>query len=161
MTHAPSPRTKALEKRRLKAGEFFAEGKTQAWVARHFHVSSATTNAWHQAWVRQGNKGLYAKGRPGAPPKLSKKALKKVETSLMKGPRFHGYGTELWTLQRIAKLIKTETRVSYHPGHVWKILVDLGWTAQKPDTRARERNEKNIKQWVRDTFPRIQKRGSV
>lgn len=158
MIHAPSVKTKALEKRRLKAGTLFAQGKTQAWVARHFFVSTPTTNAWCAAWKKEGNKGLLAKGRPGAPPKLSKKELKKVEASLMRGPRYHGYETELWTLERIAKLIKKETKVSYHPGHVRKILGDLGWTSQKPETRARERNEKNIRQWVRDTFPRIQKR---
>lgn len=161
MTHAPSERTKQLESRRLKAGTFFLQGKTQAWVARHFAVSTATTNAWHAAWKTEGNKGLLAKGRSGAPPKLSKKDLQTVEAALLKGPRFHGYDTELWTLERIAKLIKKATKVSYHPGHVWKILGDLGWSAQKPETRARERNEKNIKRWVRDVFPRIQKKGSA
>lgn len=160
MNHAPSARTKQLEKRRLQAGAYFTLGKTQAWVARHFSVSTATTNAWHQAWDQDGDAGLLAKGRPGAPPKLGLKQLKKVEQALLKGPQAVGYTTELWTLERIAKLIKKTTTVTYHPGHVWKILGDLGWSVQKPETRARERNEKTIQQWIRQDFPRIQKRGS-
>lgn len=149
-----------LEKRRLKAGAYFHSGKTQAWVARSFSVSTATTNAWNKAWKKNKHSGLLSKGRSGRPPKLTKKQLQKVEVVLMKGPKAQGYATELWTLERIAEVIKKNTKVQYHPGHVWKILHDLGWTSQKPETRARERNDKKIKQWVRREFPRIQKRGS-
>lgn len=160
MKHAPSERTKDLERRRLKAGKLFQEGRTQAWVAKHFLVSTATTNAWHKAWKKKGNDGLLSKGRSGRPPKLNEKQLKKVEQALEQCPMAEGYATELWTLERIAKLVKKMTKVSYHPGHVWKILHDLGWSVQKPMTRARERNERKIKQWVRNEFPRIQKKGS-
>lgn len=161
MKHVPSERTRRLEKRRLKAGACFQEGKTQAWVARRFSVSTATTNAWHKAWKQDKKKGLLSKGRPGRPPKLTKKQLRKVERTLVKGPKAQGYATELWTLERIAKVIKKTTRAQYHPGHVWKILGDLGWTSQKPETQARERNEKKIRQWMRKEFPRIQKKGST
>lgn len=160
MYHVPSAHTRQLEKRRLKAGSFFAKGKTQAWVARHFLVTTATTNAWHQAWMKEGKRGLLAKGRSGAPPKLNGNDLKRIEDLLVKGPQFQGYASELWTLERIAKLIRQTTRVSYHPGHVWKILGNLGWSVQKPETRARERNKRKIRQWMRKEFPRIQKRGS-
>lgn len=160
MKYVPSERTKRLEKRRLKAGERFREGRTQAWVARYFSVSTATTNAWHKAWKQDKKGGLLSKGRSGRPPKLTKKQLERVEAALLKGPKAHGYATDLWTLERIAKLTKKLTKVSYHKGHVWKILGDLGWTSQKPETRARERNEKKITRWVRREFPRIQKKGS-
>ena len=33
-----------------------------------------------------------------------------------------GYETSLWTANRVAHLIEQESGVSYHPGHVWKIL---------------------------------------
>lgn len=160
MKYLPSERTKQLEKRRLKAGVFFQEGKTQAWVARHFLVSTATTNAWHKAWKKNRKIGLLSKGRSGRPPKLTEKELRQVERVLLRGPKAEGYTTELWTLERIAKVIKKTTKITYHPGHVWKILRDLHWTSQKPETRARERNEKKIQTWIRKEFPRIQKKGS-
>lgn len=161
MKHAPSIRTKELERRRLKAAGYFEQGKTQAWVAKHLCVSRPAVWAWYWAWKDSGTAGLKSKGRSGAPPKLNGKQLIKVEALLLKGPKAQGYTTELWTLERIAKLIQKTTKVSYHPGHVWRILHDLGWSAQKPETRARERNEKKIKQWVRREFPRIQKKGST
>lgn len=160
MTHAPSERTKQLERRRIKAGKFFHAGKTQAWVARYFSVSTATTNTWAKTWKKKGEHGLLSKGRSGRPPKLNEAQLKKVEHALDKGPMAEGYATEIWTLERIAKLVKKTTKTSYHPGHVWKILQDLGWSVQKPETRARERDENKIKRWVREEFPRIQKKGS-
>lgn len=160
MKHKQSDRTKELERRRLKAGSFFVQGKSQVWVSKHFSVSRPAVWAWYWAWNGHGMKGLMSKGRSGAPPKLSRKQLKKVESELLKGPKAQGYSTELWTLERIAKLIKKTTRVTYHRGHVWRLLQDLGWSSQKPETRARERDEKKIKQWMRKDFPRIQKKGS-
>lgn len=139
MKHTPSERTKRLERRRLKAGEFFAEGKAQIWVVRHFGVSRPAVHAWYWEWKKRGEKGLRAKGRSGAPPKLTWEKLKKVEKALLKGPQ--GYSTELWTLERISALIFKEARVRYHPGHVWKILKELGWSVQKTGLeRAEARN---------------------
>src|SRR3989338_6006044 len=160
MKHTQRRQTKELERRRLKAGSFFAQGKSQIWVARHFSVSRPAVWACYWAWNAHGTEGLKSKGRSGAPPKLNRKQLHKVEAELLKGPKAHGYSTELWTLERIAKLIKKITRVTYHRGHVWRLLHDLGWSSQKPETRARERDEKKIKQWMRRDFPRIQKKGS-
>ena len=160
MKYAPSPRTKELEKRRLKAATFFEDGKTQNWVALHFSVSRPAAWAWYWSWKKNGFDGLKSKGRSGAPTKLTDTQLEKVEKELLKGPIAQGYSTELWTLERIAKLIQKTTHVTFHPGHVWRLLQDLGWSSQKPETRARERNEKKIKQWIRKDFPRIQKRGS-
>ncbi|MBU1034237.1 MAG: winged helix-turn-helix domain-containing protein [Patescibacteria group bacterium] len=160
MKHAPSLRTKALEKRRLEAGRYFAQGKTQVWVARHYSVSRPAVWVWYWSWKKKGNDGLKSKGRSGAPTKLGKNDLNKVEKALLKGPAAHGYATDIWTLERIAKLVKHTTGVAYHPGHVWRILKGFGWTSQKPEARARERDEQKIKTWMREEFPRIQKKGS-
>ena len=160
MKHTASALTKTLEKRRFQAAAYFEQGKTQIWVARHFAVSRPAAHVWYWAWKDGGKAGLRSKGRSGAPPKLSAKQLGKVEKALLKGPRTQGYSTDLWTLERIARLIKKTTGVKYHPGHVWRLLRDLGWSSQKPETRARERDEKKIRRWVRKDFPRIQKRGS-
>ncbi len=72
---------------------------------------------------------------------------------LLKGARANGYGTELWTLQRVAEVIAKVTSVHYHPGHVWKILRGLGWTRQKPARRAAERDQEAIETWVRERWP--------
>ena len=63
--------------------------------------------------------------------------------------------TDLWTLERIAQLIKRIGKVSYHPGHVWKVVIALGFSCQKPERRAKERDEEAIKNWRIRSFPPV------
>ena len=56
----------------------------------------------------------------------------------------HGYRTELWTTLRIAELIERRFGVRYHRNHVGKLLHQLRWSPQKPETRAMERDEEAI-----------------
>jgi transposase len=48
--------------------------------------------------------------------------------------------------------------VEYHPGHVWKILRGMAWSCQKPERRARERDEDAIRRWRQEDWPRIKKK---
>jgi transposase len=77
---------------------------------------------------------------------------------LVQGPLHAGYRTDVWTLARIAKLIHQEFGIRYHPSHVWKILTALGWSCQKPERRAVERDEAAIARWKQHDWPRIKKR---
>jgi transposase len=62
--------------------------------------------------------------------------------------------TDLWTLERITVVIAQLTGVRYHPGHVWVILRRrLGWTLQRPERRASERDEEAIQRWVAHEWP--------
>jgi len=60
---------------------------------------------------------------------------------LRQGARQHGYSTELWALPRVAEVIVEHFGVVYHPGHVWRVLRGMGWRCQKPERRARQRDE--------------------
>jgi transposase len=81
-----------------------------------------------------------------------------LKVLLLQGPQAFGYATALWTLKRIARVIRKQWRVVYHPSHVWRLLGELGWSCQRPERRARERDEKAIRRWLRDDWPRIKKR---
>ena len=69
----------------------------------------------------------------------------------------YGYPTELWTLQRVAEVIEEEFGESYHPSGVWKVLGRMGWSCQKPERRARERNEDDIRTWRVERWPELKK----
>src|SRR6202041_450867 len=87
---------------------------------------------------------------------LSDAQLAELEVLLRKGAPAHGWPTDLWTADRVARLIQRHFQVTFHPEHVRKILRDrLGWTSQKPQRRARERNDKEVERWRGDEFPRI------
>jgi transposase len=148
-----------MEKRRKQAARMFARGVTQADVARQLAVSRQSVSRWYADWVAGGAKALKAAGRAGRMPRLTQAQLAQIDRALRKGPLAHGFGTDLWTLERVAEVIEAETGVRYHAGHVWKLLRDkLGWTRQRPAQRAVERDEEAIARWVAEDWPRI-KRG--
>lgn len=150
-----------LEARRLKAAKLFKKGLSQAEVARQLDVSREATRQWYNAWKKKGDKGLASKGKPGPEPKLelTEAKIARVEQALLKGPRAYGFQTEIWTLQRIAKVIHKVFKVKYHPGHLWYILQSIKWSCQKPARKNKERNEKKIAHWKHYTWPNIKKRG--
>jgi transposase len=148
---------KALEQRRLRAARLFEQGRTQAEVARQLAVSSMTVSRWWRAWVNEGREALRGAGRAGRKPRLSADELVQVDQALQEGPAAHGYATDLWTLPRIRDVIERVTGVRYHEGHVWRVMRQLGWSLQKPTTRARERDEEAIRRWVRERWPQLKK----
>jgi len=48
-------------------------------------------------------------------------------------------------------------RVTYHANHISRLLRSLGFSPQKPERRARERDEEAIRGWVRSEWPRVKK----
>ncbi len=147
-----------LEKRRQYAIQLLESGKSQAAVARQIGAADSSVSRWWNAYQRAGPTALRAKPAPGRPPQLSAQQKARLVALLMKGPLRAGYRTDLWTLPRIAELIHQHFGVRHHPGHVWRILNQLGWSAQKPERRALERDERAIGQWKRRDWPRIKKR---
>ena len=147
-----------LERRRMRAVRLFAQGEPQAEVARLLGVSRTTAMRWARALEEEGQEGLRAAGRAGRKPRLSPEQLGDVEAVLLEGPVAFGYATAFWTLPRVAEVIERVTGVGYHPGHVWRVLRKLGWSRQKPTTRARERDEQAIVRWVKTTWPAVKKK---
>jgi putative transposase len=58
----------------------------------------------------------------------------------------------------VADLIAAKFGVPYHPSAVWHILRKMGWRCQKPQRRARERNETAIAVWRQQEWLRMKKR---
>jgi transposase len=147
-----------LEKRRRRAVQLLRSGQALAAVARQVGASVSSVFRWWHTYQQEGQRGLRAKPTPGRPGKLSDTQKRKLVSVLMKGPRHQGYATELWTLKRVTRVIQQECGIRYHPAHVWKVLTGLGWSCQKPERRAVERDEAAIARWTREDWPRIKKR---
>jgi transposase len=146
-----------MEERRRHAARLFRQGLSQAEVARALQVSRQSVSRWHRAWREGGVAALKKAERAGRPPLLTGADLKRVERRLLKGAEANGFPTELWTLERVVEVIAIETGVEYHPGHVWRLLRQMGWSLQKPARRALERDEEAIARWVRETWPEVKK----
>ena len=148
----------ALEKRRFQAIQMLERGLRQAEIARQLRVVPQTVARWTHDYRTHGKSALRKAGRAGRKPRLSEKQRQQLEKLLVAGPERLGYETPLWTCPRVAHLIDKEFDVRYHEGHVWKILVGLGWSPQRPEGRARERNEEQILNWKKKVWPELKKK---
>jgi transposase len=143
-----------LERRRRHAVRLLERGESPTTVARILSVARPTLYRWKRQAGRPG--GLAAKPHPGPPPRLSDDQLRELDGLLRQGAKAHGWHNQLWTAARVALLIRRRFGVALHPDHVRRFLrARLGWTSQKPQRQARERDEEEIARWVREEFPRI------
>ena len=146
-----------LEHRRLLASRLFEQGLSAAETARRLGVHRQSTSRWQLDWRRGGSAALKKAGRAGRKPRLSDQQLAALEAALKAGPQAHGFATALWTTQRMAQLIRQRWNIRYHPDHMCRLLQKLGWSCQRPTTRARQRNEAAIQRWKKVTWPTLKK----
>jgi transposase len=143
-----------LERRRRHAVRLLERGESPTTVARSLGVARPTLYRWKQQAQRPG--GLASKPHPGPTPRLSDEQLRELDGLLRQGAKAHGWHNQLWTAARVAQLIRHHFGVALHPDHVRRFLrARLGWTSQKPQRKARERDEDEIARWVQQEFPRL------
>lgn len=146
-----------LEARRRRAASLLSQGKSCSKVADLVGASLSSVKRWKAAWMKGGTESLAAKPHPGPTPRLSDSQRRQLLKILIRGPIAFGFPTDLWTCSRVAHVIRKRFGVTYHRGHVWYLLRGLDWSCQKPERRARERDESAIARWRKRDWPRIKK----
>jgi transposase len=110
-------------------------------------VARQNVSRWHVQWRSGGPDALRSAGPTGHAPRLDDQQLAAIDRALRQGA--HGFDSDHWTLARVTTVIEQLTGVSYHPGHVWKLLRRrLHYRLQRPARRAIERDERAIARWV-------------
>ena len=150
-----------MERRRRRAVELLRSGHSLSAVARKVGAAVSAVWQWRETFRQKGAQGLAAKPAPGRPRKLTARQRQRLPKLLARGARRHGYSNDLWTTRRIARVIERELGVDYHPAHVSRILADLGWSCQKPERRALERDEAAIAHWKRYRWGAIKKKSGA
>ena len=153
----PNGTQKHLEGRRRRAIELLKK-LNPVEVAKKIGCSLSSLYWWKEIHQKQGEGGLNSKGVSGRPSKLSKKQKNTLGRILLQGALKNGYSTDLWTTRRIAEVIKQRWGIVYHPNHIWRLLVGMGWSCQKPEKRAKQKNPEAIAHWKRYQWPHIKKR---
>jgi transposase len=150
---------KAMEKRRFRAMMLLEKGLSQAEVARRTKVSRQSVLRWDRQRLEGGKDALRAAGRAGRKPRLTPDQEQELVKMLTAGPEAAGFATPLWTLERVAKVIRREFGLACHATTALRVLRNrLGWSCQKPVGRALERDEEAISTWKRKTWPALKKR---
>lgn len=160
MHHSSSLSREDREKRRAKAAALFKKGVSHAEISRLLGVTPAAVTQWRDAYAHGGKKALASKGPSGFPSKVTPKKRARFKAEILRGPLAHGYPTNLWTLPRLADVLARVTRVRFSEVWVWNIVRDLGFTPQKPQVKAKQRDEKAIAGWRAVTLPKLKKMGS-
>jgi len=146
--------------KRVKAARMLQAGKPAAQVALAVGVARQTVYTWKRVLDERGIDGLRAMVDVGRPSQLSAADFRWLDAALRQGAQAHGFGTELWTLKRVGALIKRQFGIVFSDVHVWRLLGSMGFSSQKPERRAIERNEEAVRNWKRRTLPALKKKPS-
>ena len=144
-------------KRRVRAGRLLLAGKSPPEVARAVDAPRQTVYRWREVLEAGGIEALRDMSKGGRPSRLGAGELSQLYVALLEGAQAHGFASPLWTLKRVRLWIEREFGVRYSEVHVWRLLGQLGFSNQKPDRRALERDEAAIEHWRKRTWPALKK----
>jgi transposase len=135
------------------------EGWPQKEISRALGVSEGAVSQWlTRAREGGGVEALTRRPPPGVTPRLSREQRAQLPALLARGAEAYGFRGDVWTARRVAQLIADTFGVRYHRDHVSRVLRQLGWSRQRPITRATQRDEAAIKQWRDERWPALQKK---
>jgi putative transposase len=161
MTWRPSQLTrKQLEERRMEGGRLLSEGNlSQREIALELGVHEASVSRWKESLKCEGSEGLKARKAPGRPCRLDEQGRQQLLADLRKGAQAQGFPDERWTLPRIAEVLSKTQGISYDPDHLSVVMRRLGWSVQRPQGKAVERDEEQIQTWLETSLPEALKKG--
>lgn len=152
----PYGTSKQLQERRDQALKLINQGKSVEEIAARMKVTVRSVYRWQQEQKQPKRK---SERPPGKPAYLTKDQIKKLEQELLKGAYAHGYSEDYWTLDRIGHMIWDLFKVRYTLSGVWRLLDGMGWSCQKVQRLAIQRNDEAIRNWKRWVWPQIKKSG--
>jgi len=148
-------------RRRVRAGRMLLAGKTPAQAAAAVGVARQTAYTWKAVLDEGGIDALRDMPTRGRPARLDDEQLRALARVLLQSPTEHGFGTELWTLKRVGVVVQRMFGVEFSLSQIWRILGALGFSVQKPERRALERDEGAVQTWKRKTWPALKKKPSA
>jgi putative transposase len=149
----------ALEERRREAIRLYKKKHSLSDIGRLLNVSRQAVHKWVGKYTRQGESGLSATKATGRPNKTTKETIARTLARLIeKGAQAFGYLSDAWTTASLRDVLYKTIRVDYHRDHIRKLLHQFGYSCQRPQKKARERDEEKIKHWVGSTWVQIKKK---
>lgn len=146
--------------RRLHAVVLNSEGYTSSKLAQVLKAPRSRVSEWLSLYESHGVEGLLEGQRSGRPPSLSQTQRQQLDDILDSGPVAYGLDRGVWTSPMIAWVIGEEFGLTYHPGHVRKLLHGMDFSVQRP-RRVLARADKDAQdRWRRRTYPNLKKKPS-
>jgi transposase len=143
------------EWRRMRAWQLSQLGWRQRVISDALGVTEGAVSRWLRKARHEGPTVLLTRHHSGPAPKVAADRMRLLPDYLSHGAEAYGFRGEVWTCARVAAVIHEEFGVSYHKGHVSRLLKQLGWTPQMPIARALQRDEQEIERWRVEAWPRL------
>ena len=137
----------------MRAWELWQQGWKQKDIATALGVSKGAVSQWLTRAKVEGRERLRRHVASGPQPKLVTAQLEQLPQLLNQGAEAFGFRGDVWTTARVAKVIKREFGVQYHPAHCSRILRAIKYSVQKPIQRASQRDEAEISHWKDERWP--------
>jgi len=147
------------EGRRLRAWQLFQQGWKVGAIADALGVTHSAVSQWLARGRSQGATALYDRKSPGRPSRLTPDQHARVPELLARGAEAWGFRGDRWTRERVGEVLRREFGVQYHPAHISRLLAGWGFSVQKPQRQAVQRDEAAIEQWREQQWPAAEKRG--
>lgn len=144
--------------RRIHAVLLNSEGYTSGDLASLLKVGRSRVSEWLANYEEHGYEGILEGFRPGRPPLLTEEQMVNLSDIIESGPVAYGYDCGIWTSPMISQVIQDEFGITYHPGHVRKLLHKLGFSVQRPKKILARANPEAQDKWHRHTFPSLKKK---
>jgi transposase len=144
--------------KRLQAVVLNSEGRTSGDLAGILKAPRSKVSEWLARYHGYGVEGLLEGYRSGRPPRLTDPQHRRLGDILDSGPVAYGLDSGVWTSPMIAWAIEEEFGVVYHPGHVRKLLHDLGFSVQRPRRILARADRHEQDRWHRPTYPNLKKK---
>lgn len=148
-----------LRRRTVRA--VMEQSMSKAEAARVFGVSRTSVHSWLDLYHQSGEEGLVPKrsGRPKCGGRLQGWQAATI-VNLIKDncPEQLKMPFALWTREAVRDLIRMRFGIGYSLGMVGRLLRRWGFTPQKPVTRAYERNDDRIRDWLKCEYPALRRR---
>jgi transposase len=126
-------------------------------IAKLLEAPRSKVSLWLGQYEEYGWEALLEGHRSGRPGGLDAQQRQGLCDILDSGPVAYGFLSGVWTSPMIARVIQEEYQVDYHPGHVRKLLKDLGFSVQRPRKLLAKGDPVLQDRWQRYTYPRLKK----
>lgn len=148
----------ASEYRRVLAWKLFCQNVRQKDIAQMLEVTEGAISQWIKRAKTHGVQALRTRKAQGRQPFLSAEQKAKLPALLEKGAQHFEFRGDYWTRARIADIIRREFHVAFSDAHISRLVQQIGWSHQKPVTKATQRDEEKIARWKEETLPALKKK---
>lgn len=128
-------------------------------IALALGISPSTISRWISKYTQYGARGLLGKKSSGRPKKVDCDKFGPKLLKILRSPATkYGFTTELWNSTRIRLVCKQELGVKFSKSTLWRALKNMELSYQMAERRAFEADPDARDEWLKKTWPRLQKK---